>query len=230
MSIVPARVGWKVGLDRGEVRLALTAAELTELGAGLYRLLRQLTDYRVAQVGWDPEGLVDLARSSNKSGPTRSLRVRWMGLCLPRVCIINWSPTGSNHSSSASSGFRIETSSARRLPPAGRRAPSGHRARLGQVVPDEVDPGVAAERDADDVGRDAGVTCPLSCTCAESSDVCSWAVVCASAPPNARTVGFVRSGLAQPAKPSTAWRRIKSMSSPGAAPPRGLEPAATIVV
>ena len=62
MSIVPARVGWKVGLDRGEVRLALTAAELTELGAGLYRLLRQLTDYRVAQVGWDPEGLVDLAK------------------------------------------------------------------------------------------------------------------------------------------------------------------------
>jgi hypothetical protein len=38
----------------------LTAAELTELGAGLYQLLRQLTDYRVAQVGWDPERLVDL--------------------------------------------------------------------------------------------------------------------------------------------------------------------------
>ena len=61
MSIVPARVGWNVGLDRGDARLALTAAELTELGAGLYQLLRQLTDYRVAQVGWDPEGLVDLA-------------------------------------------------------------------------------------------------------------------------------------------------------------------------
>ncbi|RZU73562.1 hypothetical protein EV384_1971 [Micromonospora kangleipakensis] len=53
--------GWKVGLDRHHERLRLTAAELSELGNGLYQLLMRFTGYRAAQVGWDPEGRVDPA-------------------------------------------------------------------------------------------------------------------------------------------------------------------------
>lgn len=61
MSIIPVGVGWKVGFDRDRERLRLTAAEFSELGHGLYRLLMGFTGYRAAQVGWDPEGRVDPA-------------------------------------------------------------------------------------------------------------------------------------------------------------------------
>lgn len=61
MIINPIGVGWGLPMDRHHERLRLTAAELTELGNGLYELLAQLTGYRAAQVGWDPEGYVDLA-------------------------------------------------------------------------------------------------------------------------------------------------------------------------
>ncbi|GIE37089.1 hypothetical protein Ait01nite_101340 [Actinoplanes italicus] len=41
-------------------RRPLTAAQLTDIGHGLYKLLGRFSGYQVAQVGWDPEGLVDL--------------------------------------------------------------------------------------------------------------------------------------------------------------------------
>ncbi|WP_157433014.1 hypothetical protein [Actinomadura rifamycini] len=59
MSVIPARVGWGVPLDRGSPHLPLTATELTELATNLYELLATLTDYQAAIVGWDPESLVD---------------------------------------------------------------------------------------------------------------------------------------------------------------------------
>ena len=39
----------------------VTDAELTEVGQELYNLLRRFDGYEAAMVGWDPEGLVDLA-------------------------------------------------------------------------------------------------------------------------------------------------------------------------
>jgi hypothetical protein len=60
MSVLPVGVGWGVGLDSGHEPLRLTAAELTELGHGLYRLPAGFAGYRAAQVGWDPECWVDL--------------------------------------------------------------------------------------------------------------------------------------------------------------------------
>lgn len=59
MSVVPAQVGFGVGLDGRQPRLPLTAKELSELGNGLYSLLATLTGYRAARVGWDPENFVD---------------------------------------------------------------------------------------------------------------------------------------------------------------------------
>ena len=59
MTAMPVGVGWGVVADRGHERLPMTAAELTDLGRGLYRMLRRLHGYRAAQVGWDPESLVD---------------------------------------------------------------------------------------------------------------------------------------------------------------------------
>jgi len=61
MSVLPVGVGLKVGLDRDHEGLPLKAAELSELGGGLYQLLKRFTGYRAAQVGWDPEGRVDPA-------------------------------------------------------------------------------------------------------------------------------------------------------------------------
>jgi hypothetical protein len=61
MSVLPLGVGCGVGLDRGHEPLRLTAAELTELGHGLYQLLAGFAGYRAAQVGWDPEWRVDPA-------------------------------------------------------------------------------------------------------------------------------------------------------------------------
>jgi hypothetical protein len=61
LSVVPVAVGWGVGLDGTLPRTRLSAAELTELGRGLYRLLAKFDGYVAAKVGWDPEGLVDPA-------------------------------------------------------------------------------------------------------------------------------------------------------------------------
>ncbi|MGH3728617.1 MAG: hypothetical protein ACRDTU_07665 [Micromonosporaceae bacterium] len=59
LSIVPAQVGFGVGLDGSQPRLALTAKELSKLGSGLYSLLATFTGYRAARVGWDPETFID---------------------------------------------------------------------------------------------------------------------------------------------------------------------------
>ncbi|BCB75161.1 hypothetical protein GCM10022251_34810 [Phytohabitans flavus] len=61
MSVIPVGVGWGVALDDGHEPVRLTAAELTELGRGLYQLLARFTGYQAAQVGWDPEWRVDPA-------------------------------------------------------------------------------------------------------------------------------------------------------------------------
>ena len=61
LSVIPVAVGWGVGLDGTLPRTRLSAAELSELGQGLYRLLATLDGYLVAKVGWDPEGFVDPA-------------------------------------------------------------------------------------------------------------------------------------------------------------------------
>jgi hypothetical protein len=52
-------VGWGVGLDGTLPRTRLSAAELSELGTGLYRLLARFNGYIAAKVGWDPEGFLD---------------------------------------------------------------------------------------------------------------------------------------------------------------------------
>jgi hypothetical protein len=59
LSVLPVAVGWGTPLDGTLPRIGLTAAELTELGNGLYRLLAGFDGYIAAMVGWDPEGLVD---------------------------------------------------------------------------------------------------------------------------------------------------------------------------
>lgn len=59
ISVVPVQVGFRVAMDGRRPRLELTAAELSELGSGLYSLLATLTGYRAARVGWDPEAFVD---------------------------------------------------------------------------------------------------------------------------------------------------------------------------
>jgi hypothetical protein len=58
LSVIPVSVGWGVGLDGTLPRTALTAAELTELGQGLYRLLAKFSGYVAAKVRWDPEGFL----------------------------------------------------------------------------------------------------------------------------------------------------------------------------
>jgi hypothetical protein len=40
-------------------RISLSAAELTELGRGLYGLLAKFNGYVAATVGWDPERFLD---------------------------------------------------------------------------------------------------------------------------------------------------------------------------
>lgn len=59
VSVLPVGVGWGVAAERGHPRLALTAAELSELGRGLYEVLAGFTGYTVARVGWEPEGVLD---------------------------------------------------------------------------------------------------------------------------------------------------------------------------
>lgn len=61
LSILPLAVGWGVALDGSLPRFQLSAAELTELGHQLYGLLATFDGYVAAQVGWDPESLLDPA-------------------------------------------------------------------------------------------------------------------------------------------------------------------------
>jgi hypothetical protein len=61
LSVIPVAVGLGVALDGTLPRTELFAAELSELGAGLYRLLAEFNGYVAAKVGWDPEGFVDPA-------------------------------------------------------------------------------------------------------------------------------------------------------------------------
>ncbi len=61
LSVVPVAVGWGVVLDGTLPRTGLSAAELSELGTGLYRLLASFNGYVAAKVGWDPEGFLDPA-------------------------------------------------------------------------------------------------------------------------------------------------------------------------
>jgi hypothetical protein len=51
-----------VALDGTLPKTRLSAAELTELGTGLYQLLARFDGYIAAKVGWDPEGFLDPAR------------------------------------------------------------------------------------------------------------------------------------------------------------------------
>ncbi len=59
LSVLPVAVGWGVALDGTLPRTRLSAAELTELGTGLYRLLAGFNGYVAAKVGWDPEAFLD---------------------------------------------------------------------------------------------------------------------------------------------------------------------------
>jgi hypothetical protein len=59
LSVIPVAVGWKVGLDGTLPKGRLTAAELTDLATGLYRLLTGFDGYVAAKVGWDPESFLD---------------------------------------------------------------------------------------------------------------------------------------------------------------------------
>lgn len=64
-SVLPVSVGWRVALDGTLPRTRLSAAELTELGHGLYRLLAKFSGYVAAKVGWDPEGFLDPSELSS---------------------------------------------------------------------------------------------------------------------------------------------------------------------
>jgi hypothetical protein len=82
LSVVPVAVGWGVGLDGTLPRTRLSAAELTELGRGLYRLLAKFDGYVAAKVGWDPEGLVDPAElKSDWAGELASGSIDGLVLC-----------------------------------------------------------------------------------------------------------------------------------------------------
>lgn len=61
LSILPVSVSWGTPMDGTLPRTGLSAAELTELGQGLYRLLAKFSGYVAAIVGWDPEAFVDPA-------------------------------------------------------------------------------------------------------------------------------------------------------------------------
>ncbi|WP_306366991.1 hypothetical protein [Nocardiopsis sp. CC223A] len=60
LSVVPAGVGIGVAMDAGLPDVGLNAAGFTELGRGLYDLLRGLRGYRAAAVGWDVESSADV--------------------------------------------------------------------------------------------------------------------------------------------------------------------------
>lgn len=68
LSVVPVSVGWGVGLDGTIPETRLSAADLTELGQGLYLLLAKFSGYVAAKVGWDPEGFLDPAELRSEWG------------------------------------------------------------------------------------------------------------------------------------------------------------------
>ena len=68
LSVIPVAVGWGVGLDGTLPKVRLTAAELTELGTGLYRLLAGFDGYVAAKVGWDPESFLDPKKLNRQLG------------------------------------------------------------------------------------------------------------------------------------------------------------------
>jgi hypothetical protein len=61
LSVLPVSVSWGLPMDGTLPRTRLAAAELTELGNGLYVLLAKFSGYVAAKVGWDPEGFLDPA-------------------------------------------------------------------------------------------------------------------------------------------------------------------------
>jgi hypothetical protein len=60
MSVVPIGVGWAGPANRAPMLRRLSAAQLTELGHCLYRLLTEFTGYRAAVVGWERDELVNV--------------------------------------------------------------------------------------------------------------------------------------------------------------------------
>jgi hypothetical protein len=82
LSVVPVSVGWNVSFDGTLPRTELSAAELTELGTGLYRLLAMFSGYLAAKVGWDPEGFVDPAElESDMAGELADGTIDGLVLC-----------------------------------------------------------------------------------------------------------------------------------------------------
>jgi hypothetical protein len=61
LSVLPVSVSWGLPMDGTLPKTRLSAAELTELGHGLYRLLSKFSGYITAKVGWDPEAFLDPA-------------------------------------------------------------------------------------------------------------------------------------------------------------------------
>lgn len=134
MSVVPAQVGVNVGLDGRRPRLALTAAELSELGGGLYSLLATLTGYRAARVGWDPEAFVDPVE----------LRQEWAEELAEAHCRVSSSPRTSTWTSrrmpscrspTASHGFPTKVSGRPRSPRTARDDGVVHSGRLVNTLP-----------------------------------------------------------------------------------------------
>lgn len=68
LSVLPVSVGWGVAMDGTLPETRLSAAELTELGQGLYRLLSKFSGYVAAKVGWDPEGFLNPAELRSDRG------------------------------------------------------------------------------------------------------------------------------------------------------------------
>ena len=59
LAVIPVGVGLRLPMDGNVPRFRLTAAELTELGTGLYRLLATFDGYLAAAVGWDVDSFID---------------------------------------------------------------------------------------------------------------------------------------------------------------------------
>jgi hypothetical protein len=59
LAVIPVGVGLRLPMDGTVPRFRLTAAELTELGTGLYQLLATFDGYLAAMIGWDVDSFVD---------------------------------------------------------------------------------------------------------------------------------------------------------------------------
>lgn len=59
LSVIPVGVSWGLPMDGTLPKTRLSAAELTELGNGLYSLLGRFNGYVAAKVGWDLEGFLE---------------------------------------------------------------------------------------------------------------------------------------------------------------------------